>query len=261
MTELPDDLVQFAVTLADEAESLLRAGTEAAASARLKADRSFVTDLDNAIEQRLRASIADRYPAHGVIGEEGEDVRADAEWTWVLDPIDGTAPFIAGMPVYGSLIALCRHGEPKVGVITFPATQDRWVGVAGRPTQRNGAPCRTRAGEGLPGAIQAVMNPDFFDDGERKALQAVCARTAWRIYGGSAFSYGLLASGRIDLAIDTRLKVHDYAAFVPVIEGAGGVITDWDGARLRVGSGPRVLAAGDPSRHAEALRLVRDALA
>lgn len=261
MTELPDDLVQFAVSLADEAESLLRAGTAASASARLKADRSFVTDLDHAIEQRLRASIAARHPEHGVIGEEGDDVRADSEWTWVLDPIDGTAPFIAGMPVYGSLIALCRHGEPAVGVITFPATQDRWVGVSGRPTQRNGAPCRTRGGAELSTAIQAVMNPDFFEDEERRALQAVSARTAWRIYGGSAFSYGLLASGRIDLAVDTRLKVHDYAAFVPVIEGAGGVITDWDGAPLRIGSGPRVLAAGDAARHAEALRVIRESFA
>lgn len=261
MTELPDDLAKFAVSLADEAERMLRAGTEAAASARLKADRSFVTDLDQAIEEKLRAAIAARYPVHGVIGEEGEDVRAEAEWTWVLDPIDGTAPFIAGIPVYGSLIALCRHGAPVVGVITFPATQDRWIGVAGRPTQRNGVPCRTRAGEGLANAIQAVMNPDFFDDEERGALQAVSARTAWRIYGGSAFSYGLLASGRIDLAMDTRLKLHDYAAFVPVIEGAGGVITDWEGAPLRVGSGPQVLAAGNSSRHAEALRVLREARA
>lgn len=261
MTAVPDDLVQFAAALADEAESMLRAGTEAAASARLKADRSFVTDLDQAIERKLRASIAARFPAHGVIGEEGDDVQADAEWTWVLDPIDGTAPFIAGMPVYGSLIALCRHGAPVVGVIAFPATQDRWVGVSGRPTLRNGSPCRTREAAGLASAIQAVMNPDFFDEQERRALGEVCARTAWRIYGGAAYSYGLLAAGRIDLAVDTRLKAHDYAAFVPIIEGAGGVITDWDGAPLRVGGGPRVLAAGDAARHAEALGLIRGALA
>lgn len=258
MRTIPPELVEHAVLLADEADRMLRTRISEAASARFKPDRSFVTDLDLSIERRLRSMIAEACPDHGVIGEEQAATRADAEWTWVLDPIDGTAAFVAGMPVYGTLIALCHEGVPVIGVMSFPATGDRWLGVKGRPTRHNGEPCATRRGDDLANAIQAVMSPDFFDPRETQALDAVTAATAWRIYGGSAFSYGRLASGGIDITVDTRLQIHDYLPFVPVIEGAGGIITDWQGAPLTIRSGPRVVAAGDERRHAATLALIRD---
>jgi histidinol phosphatase-like enzyme (inositol monophosphatase family) len=250
------EFVAFAQTLADTARAMLAAGVKNAPNMRIKADRSFVTDLDEAIERKLRDLIGARFPGHGVRGEEGEATRADAEYVWVLDPIDGTAPFIAGVPVYGTLIALARRNEPVIGVMDFPATDDRWVGAAGQPTTHNGVACATRRGEGLAEAMQATMNPDFFAADELIALNALKAQTAWRIYGTSAFSYGLLASGRIDVTLDTRLKPHDFAAFRPVIEGAGGVVTDWAGKPLTLDSGPRVLAAGDARRHALALQVI-----
>ncbi|MNV67758.1 Histidinol-phosphatase [compost metagenome] len=180
----------------------------------------------------------------------------------MLDPIDGTAPFIAGIPVFGTLIALLRRGAPVIGVMDFPATRDRWVGVAGRPTRHQGQPCRTRACGHLGDAMLSTSNPDFYAPDELPAFQALRERTRWRIYGGCCLAYGLLASGRTDVAIDARLALYDYAPFIPVIQGAGGVITDWDGHALSLDNpSPRILAAGDPARHRDALDLVRYAMA
>lgn len=251
-----DAFVQFAERLADAAAAMLEPGRVSAMT--VKPDKSFVTELDFAIEARLREMIAAEYPDHGILGEEFAATRPTAEYVWILDPIDGTAAFVAGMPVYGTLIALARHGEPVVGVMHFPATRERWVGAIGRPTTLNGQPCRTRGGATLQDAIMSASNPDFFGPEEKPVLAALSATTAWRVYGGAALSYGRLASGRTDLALDSGLKIHDYAAFVPILEGAGGIITDWQGRRLKLGSGPHVLAAGDARRHAAALQLIQE---
>lgn len=254
-----DAFAAFATTLADEARAMLAEAATARPEAELKPDRSFVTALDRAVELRLRERIAGKFPDHGVIGEEG-GAPVVRDLTWVLDPIDGTAAFIAGMPVYGTLIALLEGETPVLGVIDLPSSGERWVGLAGQPARHDGAICRTRACPGLAGAILSVSNPDFFSPPERPVLDALRAATAWRIYGGACRAYGLLASGRTDLALDTGLKLWDYAPYVPIIEGAGGSITDWQGRRLAMGSGSQLLAAGDPARHREALALVEKVL-
>ena len=253
-----DEWLAFAEDLADESRAML--GAAGAPVVEMKPDRSFVTDLDHGIEARLRERIADCYPNHGIIGEEGSNDGVVQDLTWVLDPIDGTTAFIAGVPVYGSLIALLRDGVPIIGIIDQPTTAERWVGVTGRRTRHSAGPCATRACRDLAGAILSASNPDFFTDAERPALDVLRAATAWRIYGGACRAYGLLASGRTDVAIDTRLKLWDFAPFPPIIEGAGGVVTDWEGRPLGINSGPQILAAGDPARHHEALALVRGAL-
>lgn len=257
-----DAFAAFAQRLADEARALFAPAIGLAPAVEIKSDRSLVTALDRAIEVRLRASIEETYPDHGIYGEEEGHVRLDAEHVWVLDPIDGTAPFIAGVPVFGTLIALLHRGVPVLGVMDFPVTRDRWVGIAGRPTQHLGRTCRTRPCDRLADAMLTASNPDFFSPEELPAFESLRQRTRWRIYGGCCLSYGLLASGRTDVAIDARLKLYDYAPFIPVIQGAGGVITDWEGRALTLdNSGPRILAAGDARRHAEALQLVQASLA
>jgi inositol-phosphate phosphatase/L-galactose 1-phosphate phosphatase/histidinol-phosphatase len=255
-----DEFIGFAMELADAAHAMLAPAGRLRPDATLKPDRSFVTAFDLEIERVLRARIAERYPSHGVLGEEQDAKDADAELVWVLDPIDGTAPFIAGSPVYGTLIALALAGRPVIGIIDQAATPDRWVGARGRQTRHTGGPCRTRACPALGQAILTSSNPDFFAVGELPALDALRRATAWRIYGTACMAYGLLSSGRTDVALDTGFKVHDFAPFVPIVEGAGGRITDWEGRALTLQSGPRVLAAGDADRHAEALAAVGAAM-
>jgi histidinol phosphatase-like enzyme (inositol monophosphatase family) len=248
--------LDMASRLAMESGAILREAATVRPDVEVKPDRSFVTALDARIERRMREILADGFPEHGVIGEEEGPENPKAEHVWVLDPIDGTAAFIAGMPIYGTLIALMQAGEPILGIIDHPITGERWLGVKGRQTLYNGEPCRTRSCGSLGEAIMSASNPDFFGDEERPALDAMRDATAWRIWGGACMSYGRLASGRIDVALDTRLKLWDFAPFRPIVEGAGGVITDWQGAPITQETGQRILVGGDPARHREALALV-----
>lgn len=253
-----DTHLAFALALADRSRQVMTQALRERPKVELKPDSSYVTDTDKGIERELRAMIEQAYPAHGILGEEYGAQHANAEYAWVLDPIDGTAAFVAGLPVFGTLIALLHEGVPVIGVIDHLMTNDRWVGALGRPTTRNGTDVRTRSCASLSQAMLSTSNPDFFDARERPLFERLRARTQWRIYGGSCFSYGLLASGRIDISIDSSLQIHDFAPYVPILAGAGGIITDWDGAPINVQSGPRILAAGDPARHAEALALLHD---
>ncbi|MGO4404805.1 inositol monophosphatase family protein [Bosea sp. RAF48] len=250
----------FALRMAAESGAILREAAAVRPDVEVKPDKSFVTALDARIERRLREMLADGFPAHGVLGEEEGPANPDAEHVWVLDPIDGTAAFIAGLPVYGTLIALMQAGEPIIGIIDHPATGDRWVGVRGSPTLFNGRPCRTRRCGSMQEAILSASNPDLFNDEERPALDAMRAATAWRIWGGACMSFGLLASGRTDMSFDAGLKLWDFAPCRPIIEGAGGVITDWEGRPITRETGQRILAAGDPERHREMLNLVGRAM-
>jgi inositol-phosphate phosphatase / L-galactose 1-phosphate phosphatase / histidinol-phosphatase len=252
-----DPLVVFAEHLARIARGMLAEATARRPDVAVKADRSFVTALDREIEQRLRREIVARFPDHGIIGEEEGPERPEAAIQWVLDPIDGTAPFIAGMPVYGTLVAVAVDGTPVIGVMDLPAADNRWVGAAGRPTTHNGRVSRTGSTAAMSGAMMACMNPDFFSEDERRSLEKLKHATAWRIYGGSSMGYGLLASGRIDLCLDTRLQPYDFACYRPIIEGAGGVVTDWQGDPLTLASGPRVLAAANATLHESAFDELR----
>ena len=251
-----DAHVAFAMTLADQSRRILSKSLAERPVIDLKPDSSYVTNTDKAIERALRELIETQFPLHGILGEEYGALRAEAEYVWVLDPIDGTAAFVAGLPVFGTLIALLHEGIPVIGVIDHLMTNDRWVGAMGRPTTRNGVVVRTRQCPSLQEVMLSASNPDFFSPQEQPLFERIRSRTQWRIYGGSCFSYGLLASGRIDMSIDSSLAIHDYAPYVPILAGAGGIITDWEGMPITVNSGPRILASGDPARHAEALALL-----
>lgn len=250
------EMVRFAERLADESRRLLTRAVSAATSVDVKADNSFVTATDRAIETRLRELIGRSYPGHGIVGEEYGSVAAHAEVVWVLDPLDGTAPFIAGIPVYGTLIGVSRRGRPWLGVLDYPATGDRWVGEHGVFARRNGVDVRTRQCLDLDAALMTCSNPDFFDPDEYRALTLARDATRYTLYGGSSFAYGTLASGRVDLAVDCGLKVHDVFAPAAVISGAGGVMTEWSGAELTLESRNRIVAAGDPTLHKLALPLL-----
>jgi histidinol phosphatase-like enzyme (inositol monophosphatase family) len=259
-TGIEDHHIAFAGQLADAARAVLARETAQGLEVEVKPDRSFVTRIDRAIEAELRAMIAARYPTHGIIGEEEGDDNTGASHVWVLDPIDGTAPFIVGIPVFGTLIALSVEGVPRLGVIDVPLVDARWLGAPDRATTLNGRAVRCRDCEGLAQAVMTNSNQDYMSDAELPALQALRRATANRVYGGACLNYGRLAEGRSDLALDAGQKVFDFAPFRPVIEGAGGIISDWAGRPLTLESDGRILASGGRRCHDAALAVIDGAL-
>lgn len=254
--EPTDELVAFAEFLADEARGILHAADAAPSDIQYKSDASPVTDLDRRIEAHIRTFIDERYPHHGILGEEHGSERLDADLVWVLDPIDGTAPFIVGIPVYGTLIGLARHGKPFIGVIDHPATDDRWTGVAGSFARHNGRPVRARTCERLEDAIVTNSNPDYFDADERRAFTDLKSRVRFVQYGGSCYAYAMLASGRADIGLDAKFDPFDVFAPAAVIEGAGGMMTDWSGNPIDLGWSGQVLAAGCAQMHTQAISIL-----
>lgn len=222
-----------------------------------KDDESPVTRADREAEAAMRAAIEARFPDHGIVGEEYGRADDDAEFVWVLDPIDGTRSFIAGVPLFGTLIALCRDRVPVVGVIDHPALQERWVGVAGQGTTFNDRPVRTRACGDLRAATLFSTSPDMFEGADAGRFQACVDRAKQTRYGTDCYAYALVASGYGDAVIEAGMEVYDFNALRPVIEGAGGTISDWSGAALTLDSATgRVAAAGDARVHAQALALL-----
>ena len=250
------EFLNFAEALADASRALLVEAARRPHQGEMKSDGSPVTSIDKAVEERLRDMIAHAYPDHGIVGEEHGGSNPESGHVWVLDPIDGTLPFLAGLPVYGTLIALLQGGVPVIGVIDLPATAERWVGATGSPTTRNGAAIRVRPCATLSQAMLSTSNIDFYGEPDLPAFERLKAATRWTVYGGSCMAYAQIASGRIDVGVDVAFDVFDYLALVPVIEGAGGVITDWRGEPLTLASGDRLIAAGDTRAHGAALAVL-----
>jgi inositol-phosphate phosphatase/L-galactose 1-phosphate phosphatase/histidinol-phosphatase len=252
--------IRFAQELADAAGTVLRRYYRVPMEVEQKADRSPVTVADRETEQTLRHLISERYPDHGIAGEEFEALRSEAALVWHLDPIDGTKSFITGRPLFGTLISLTRDGRPLLGVIDQCILEERWLGVAGRPSLWNGEPIRVRGCARLEDAVLYTTSPQMFDDGfERTAFARVERAVGLPMYGGDCYAYGLLAMGFADLIVEAGLDGHDFLALIPVIEGAGGIMTDWQGRALDARSDGRIVAAGDPRVHARALELLAPA--
>jgi histidinol phosphatase-like enzyme (inositol monophosphatase family) len=213
-----------------------------------KADASPVTIADRNAELAMRAVLNDRCPSHGILGEEYGLERADAALRWVLDPIDGTRAFITGRPTFGSLIALLDGDTPVLGIIDQPVTGERWIGVHGRPTKfigGLGGRIGTRECADASMADLSATSPEMLGV-ELPRFQRLADRTHRNYWGGDCYAYGLLALGHIDIIVECDLKPWDWAALVPVIEGAGGRMTDWRGRPLRSDGDGRVIAVGDP---------------
>ncbi|MDR2441926.1 MAG: phosphatase [Deltaproteobacteria bacterium] len=249
-----EEFLSFACKMADLSRQIILRPKEVSQSFELKDDLSPVTIIDCEIEETLKKTIAEKYPEHGFFGEETGRDSLHAPFSWVIDPLDGTKAFIAGLPVYSTLIALTFEGNPILGVMDFPATQERFVAHKSGLTYRNGLPCRTRLDPKEP--IMAISNPEGFEVSEKPLLDKVRSLASFAVYGGSSYVYGSLAAGRIDLAMDSGLDPFDYLALAPVIERAGGLITDWEGNNLTINSGRRILASGSPRLHAKAIEII-----
>lgn len=244
----------FAGRLADEAGAVALRYFRQPVPVETKADASPVTRADREAERAMRTLIEAAYPEDGIVGEEHGRERTGAGRQWVLDPIDGTRSFVTGVPLFGTLVALAVDGVPLVGVIDHPVTRERWIGVAGAPTTLNGAPVRTRACSALASATLSTTGDEFLDGpGQYDAFGRVRAKAGAFRRVPDCYGYAMLASGFVDLVIEAGLKTWDLAALRPVVEGAGGVITDWLGRPLDLSSDGTIAAAGDAACHAQAL--------
>jgi inositol-phosphate phosphatase / L-galactose 1-phosphate phosphatase / histidinol-phosphatase len=251
-----DRYLALAAELADAAGAAIRPYFRQRLAVEDKSDLTPVTAADRAAELAMRRLIESRFPEHGVIGEEFGRVREDAEFVWVLDPIDGTKSFISGVPLFGILIALTRAGQPILGIIDQPISHERWLGAAGRPTTLNGAAIRCRTCPALGAATLFATTPEMFHGPDAAAFARVSAAVKLVRFGADCYAYGLLAAGFVDLVLEASLKPYDFCAIIPIVEGAGGVATDWRGARLGLTSDGRVLVAGDHDAHEAALALL-----
>jgi len=235
----------LAQALADAAGAILRRYFRKPIAVDEKSDRTPVTVADRAAEAAMRRLIADAFPEHGILGEEMGADRAEAEWVWVLDPIDGTKSFIAGIPLFGTLIALTHRGRPVLGIIDQPVLRERWIGAPGQPSTLNGAAIRTRACTDLANATLYATAPEMFAGADARAFARLKSAVKLTRYGADCYAYAQLASGFIDLVAERDLKPYDFCALAPIIAGAGGSITDWQGSGLDLGSDGHVIACGD----------------
>lgn len=251
-----DKLIAFAQQLAQTSRQIILDSLKNPITFDTKSDLSPVTVIDQRVEYALRQLITQHYPEHGILGEEYASEKLDADYVWVIDPIDGTKAFITGMPIYGTLISLTYHGVPFIGIIDHPVTDERWLGVDGQTSTYNGKPIQTRDCHQLSDAIVSIGNPESLSQGEREAFTQLRQMTKWGIYGGNCYVYGRLAMGQVDISVDSGLDPFDYCALDVVVRNAGGMMSDWEGERLTIHSGHRVVACGDKALHQQVIKLL-----
>jgi len=252
-----EHFITLANRLADAAREIILPNYRKHTPVEDKPDHTPVTAVDRAVEAELRRLIWLAYPDHGIIGEESAPCQTDAEYIWVIDPIDGTKAFLCGIPVFGTLIALTREGIPILGIIDQPVIGERWLGVQGRPTTLNGARADTKTCPDLNRATLCATTPEMFTGSLATNFHRLTNAVKMTRYGTDCYAYGLLASGFVDLVVEADLSPYDYFAHVPIIQGAGGIITDWAGRTLTLhGKASCVVASGDRNLHRATLDLL-----
>ena len=254
----PADIL-LANRLADAAGEAIRPFFRSGFTHEAKEDSSPVTEADRAAEAAIRRILDAECPRDGIIAEEYGEKAGTSGRTWVIDPIDGTVSFMAGRPIFGSLLALLEENWPVLGVIDQCINRERWVGATGYPTTLNGSAVKTRTCRSLSDATLATSGPQYFTQHDGDHFMALAAKTAHKrmLFGGDCYNYALLASGHIDIVVEAGLKLHDFAALVPVIIGSGGMMSDWSGEPLHADSSGHVIAVGDPARLEDVLEAVQ----
>ena len=217
-----------------------------------------VTEADRAAENAMRTLIGKNFPNHGILGEEYGSERTDAEYVWVLDPIDGTKSFITGMVAWGTLIGLMRFGEPVFGMMHQPFTHEKFSGDGGAAHYRGPAGNRdlhVRACASLGDAIVSTTSPLLMNKSDRTAFGRLENAVKLSRYGGDCYAYCMLAAGLIDLVIETEIKPYDIVAVIPIVTGAGGIVTTWENGPAQAGG--RIIVAGDKRVHEQALEMLK----
>jgi len=256
MATVPEHIFNTAIAAADLARTITLKYFRQNIDIENKVDSSPVTVADQETEAAIKALILKNHPAHGFFGEESGDQTSEESWRWIVDPIDGTKAFANGSPTFGTLISLIHNDNPVLGIIDHAALGERWIGLSGQPTTCNGETCKTSQISELQDASVNCTTIDMFDPAGFQLFNQLSSACRYRTFGGDCFSYGLLASGHAHLVCEADLKPYDFMALVPVIEGAGGIITDWEGQRLTPTSGDKVLASANASLHQQAIKIL-----
>ena len=219
-----------------------------------------VTEADRQAEMVMRERLEVVFPEHGIIGEEHGKVRPESRWQWVLDPIDGTRAFIMGSPLFGTLIALLEDGDPMVGVIDASVQSERWIGVRGqgaRYVREYPEPLKLRLQTSkttdLGQALIGSTDPSMFSRAQWDRVQRLYEKARMRRYGGDCYLYGMLALAGVDVVVEAGLVSYDVMALIPVVQEAGGVVTDWSGNTVTLDWDGTLLASANPALHEQAL--------
>jgi inositol-phosphate phosphatase/L-galactose 1-phosphate phosphatase/histidinol-phosphatase len=254
----PAEMTDLAQAMADAVRPIIRRHFRTRIAVDAKDDASPVTIADRQAEQAMRDMIAAAFPSHGIRGEEFGQHQADADWVWVLDPIDGTKSFVSGSLAFGTQIALLHQGQPVLGLIDQPITAERWMGRVGEPTLFNGAPVRTSPTARLAEAVVYTSAPDHFTAPQRRRYEALASSARFSRSSHDCYAAGLLALGTVDLLLEGNVHDYDILPQMPIIQGAGGIVTDWEGRPLTDAARfDTVLMAANATLHAAALAALR----
>ena len=253
-----DELSDFSKHLADESEKIIKKYFRTSLNVDNKEDKTPVTIADKEVELKIREIIKNNYPEHGILGEEFDQTNIESEYIWVIDPIDGTRSFIAGHKDFGTLIALVYKKKPLIGIINCPMHNERWVGIIDKETKMNNKIVKT--------SNTTLINESYFctsglyleDDHFKKSCDKIINKTKYYRLGGDCYMYGMIASGLIDIVLEDTLKVHDYMALIPVIEGAGGVVTDKYGSPVNINSEGSIVASANKSLHNQIIDIINN---
>ena len=248
-------VTQFILDALDSASKIALQYFRQPVSVEVKTDDSPVTIADREIEQAIRKLITNRFPRHAIYGEEQGQTGGEGG-TWVIDPIDGTKSFLLGNPLFGSLLGFVEDGIVQAGGLSMPALNETWVADRTGPTTRNGIACHASQCQELATASLLTSSPDFFNREEYRAFETLSKQIQYRRFGGDCYTYAMLAGGWADLVVESGLYPFDYLPLVPIVEQAGGVISDWQGNSLGLSSGTQVIAAATPQLHEAALKIL-----
>lgn len=212
---------------------------------RDKDDNTPVTIADREIEEKIRIYLEKHHPDHGIVGEEFGKDRTNAEFVWVIDPIDGTKAFATGKPLFGTIIGLAHEGKPVLGIIDQAFTRERWIGIKDGGTSYNGKPVSVALQRNYDQVRFYTAAPEMFHGEMFEAFEKLKDTFKWTLYGCDCYAYGLLSMGQIDLVIERNLGLHDIVGLIPIIGGAGGYVCDWSGRDITLQSGGNIIAASN----------------
>ena len=252
----PKEFIEFSNLLSEESSKIILKYFRSDYNVESKNDSTPVTVADKESESLIRELIIKKYPNHGIIGEEHGDVNPNSEFVWVIDPINGTRSFIAGHKDFGTLIALLHNKQPILGIINCPAHKERWMGICNESTTLNGNKAKTSNKEDISEGYAFTSGLYFEDKKFKDGFDKIIEQTKYFRFGGDCYMYGMLASGLIDIVVEDTLKNHDYMALLPVIEGAGGIVSDRFGKKINLKSDGSFVATCSQSIHKQVIEIL-----